>query len=241
MRANKRIIYLAAIAILIVCSIAVTVFAYLSTSSDLVVNSFTAAPETDPVIAETTNNPLTLKEDVRVYVGAPGYPVYVRAVILVTWEDGAGKVHAQKPVEGQDYEIVLNNTDWFKSGEYFYHRNPVDSDGYTQVLVDTCYQKQVGPDGYQLHVQIIAQTIQALGMTDGNTGVDPKPAVTDAWGIRVDGNGQLYNTVVAVAGDHWESLATKYGVDKDDLAALNGKTSSDPIAVGQIIILPKLS
>lgn len=225
------------------------VFAYLSQQGGSVSNAFTPDLETNPSINETfTDN---VKTNVSVNVGALDYAVYVRAAIVVTWQktetvDGVEQVHVygQLPVAGTDYSIDLNAGDskpWFQQGDFYYYRQKVDSKEpnqavLTDVLINSCKPLTSAPTGYSLHVEIIAQTIQAVGTMDGTD----VPAVTDAWGIRIDGNGQLFNTVVAVTGDTWESLAEKYGVDKEDLATLNGKTSTNAITVGQTIILPNV-
>lgn len=78
----------------------------------------------------------------------------------------------------------MNNTDWFyNANDGFYYLNAMVNSGETPNLINLCYQTQAGPsDGYRLHIEVIAQTIQALGTTD----VGGTPAVTDAWGISVD-------------------------------------------------------
>ena len=89
--------------------------------------------------------------------------------------------------------MELNDTDWFRGEDgFYYQKNPVASDGIggsalTSVLIQRCAPVAgQTPDGCGLNVEIIAQTIQALGTTDaGNV-----PAGEDAWGVRVV-NGQL--------------------------------------------------
>lgn len=171
--------------------LAVSVLAYLSASTGSVTNTFTPAGETDPTIQETFED--NIKTNVAVNVGDPGYAVYVRAAIVVNWEkdDSENTFLATAPVAGTDYTISLNTeTDdpWFLvSGGFYYHKAMVHS-GDTKILINSCKLKDgvSAPEGYHLDVQIIAQTIQALGTTD----VGDTPAVTDAWGITVS-NGQL--------------------------------------------------
>ena len=159
------------------------VFAYLSATSGSVTNTLTPEQEQRPTISETFND--TVKSDVKVDVGNPGYAVYVRAAIVVTWEDEDGNVYAQAPKE-TDYTLELGG-DWFKEGNFYYHRKMVPSGEKTGVLIERCAQKSEAPADYRLHVEIIAQTIQALGGTDaGNT-----PPVTDAWKISVDSENNL--------------------------------------------------
>ena len=176
---RKRILILAVSALLLV-SLPLAVYAYLYAGSGQLGNAFTPAPETDPAISETFDD--NEKKDVSVSVGKTGYSVYVRAAIVVTWKDKDGNVYAEKPVEGVDYTIVLNDDgSWFEYGGYYYHKAAVESEGNTEVLIEECAQLTTAPSDYALSVQVIAQTIQAAGTTD----TDDTPAVTDAWGVAV--------------------------------------------------------
>lgn len=187
MRSPKRKIWILFIMIFILACSTVVVYAYLSAQSGSVQNNFSAASGPNPSIQESTNSPLTLKENVTVDVGAPGYAVYVRVAIVINWEDANGHILGQKPVAGTDYVMNLNIADsdkWFyNSADGFYYYEEMISSGETDVLIESCYQAGESPSAtYKLNVQIIAQTIQALGTTDGN---DPIPAVTDAWGVYI--------------------------------------------------------
>ena len=153
------------------------VVAYLSRTSGDVTNTFLADADPIPEISESFDG--TTKSNVAVDVGQPGYAVYVRAAVVVTWRDEAGNVLAEAPEVSTDYSITYNTADWFEHGGFWYCRTMVNS-GNSPVLIETC-QPLVSNGKYHLHVEIISQTIQALGTTDaGDT-----PAVTDAWGIQV--------------------------------------------------------
>lgn len=175
-----------------------TVTAYLSYATDPVTNTFRAAQAVDPTVNETFED--NVKSDVSVNVGNTSYSVYVRAAVIVTWKDSDGDVLGKVPVEGTDYEISFNDEAWFVKGDYWYHKAAVNSQGNTSVLIKNCQKKEGAsvPTGYNLNVEILAQTIQALGKTDGdataNPPVDPIPAVTDAWKVFVDQNGYLTPT-----------------------------------------------
>lgn len=176
---KQRILAVILVALVVVGVSMGTVFAYLSAKSGSVSNTFIPETQVNPSIEETFDH--MVKKDVKVDVGNPGYAVYVRAVIVVTWEDEHGNVYAQAP-EDTDYTLELGDG-WFKEGNFYYHKEMVPTGGETGVLIACCERKVAAPAGYQLHVEIIAQTIQALGETDGN---NPIPAVTDAWGIPVE-------------------------------------------------------
>lgn len=170
-----------------------TVAAYLSYATKPVTNTFQAAQSVVPSVQETFND--KVKTNVSINVGNTsvnndaGYSVYVRAAVIVTWKDSAGDVLGKVPVEGTDYEISFNKNDWFLEGDYWYHREAVNSQRNTGNLITSCKMKEgaVVPEGYTLNVEILAQTIQALGTTDA----DNTPAVTDAWKVRVDADGKL--------------------------------------------------
>lgn len=184
MHKKTKMMIFAVTAILLIALTAVSVFAYLRLNLGPVKNTFGAATDPAPTVDETFDN--VVKQNVTVDVGDPGYAVYVRAAIVVTWEDASGNILATPPVDS-DYEIDLNTSDWFKKGEFYYYRTPIYS-GNTLPLINRLTKLKDAPkDGYKLHVEIISQTIQALGSTDdGGT-----PAVTDAWGVSVDSNGDL--------------------------------------------------
>lgn len=188
MRSRKLKIWAAALAAFaLTLSMVGGVYAYLKNSAeDSVENTFTPDTETDPSFSQSA-----------VDVGTLDYAVYVRAVIVVTWQktvEGAVHVYGQMPVKGTDYTIGINTAKWFEVGGFYYYRERVDSKEpnvavLTEALIASVEEKLDAnkPAGYELHVEIIAQTIQAVGGTD----VDDTPAVTDAWGISVDSDGKL--------------------------------------------------
>lgn len=163
------------------------VVAYLSTYTTPAKNTFVKDESVNPSVVETFEN--NIKTNVKIDVGEPGYAVYVRAAVVVTWKDGAGNVLGRKPIAGTDYAIEYNSDDWHfrDSDSLFYYKAPVFYDGnkedskLTSSLIVSCEPIEgKTPTGYGLNVEIIAQTIQAVGTTDGNTPVD---AVEAAWGI----------------------------------------------------------
>lgn len=185
------------------------VVAYLSDSTGEVKNTFTAEETADPSVAESFDN--DTKTDVKIEVGDPGYAVYVRAAVVVTWKDKDGQVvpagenaagevmgiwedadntvHFTGPVEGVNYTMTIGS-DWFKGSDgFYYHRKPVDkgqSNVTADLIVNCSPVEGKTPVGCGLNVEIVAQTIQAVGTTDA----DDTPAVTDAWKVNVV-NGEL--------------------------------------------------
>ena len=167
---------------------AVSALAYLSAATGTVPNSFTPETDPSPTVQETFAD--GIKTDVKVNVGNLDYAVYVRAVIVANWEkdETTGTYYGLAPVLGTDYTLELNTDNWFEENGFYYYKTMIHS-GTTENLIHSC--KLVGtanqPAGYHLNVQIIAQTIQALGKTD----VGDQFAVEAAWGISVNNDGTL--------------------------------------------------
>ena len=148
--------------------------AYIFTKTDDVTNTFTPT-EVTCFINETMEN--NVKKNVSV-TNTGDTDAYIRVAIVATWQNGNGQVAAQAAIENNDYEIDLNTGDvddkWKKSGDYWYYTVPVASGGVTDVLINSCRPVVAGPDGYTLHVEIIADAIQA----------SPVDAVIEAWGVN---------------------------------------------------------
>lgn len=163
---------------LVIVSIPLTI-AYFKADANNVNNSFTPAESIMPTVEETFEN--GEKKNVFIKVGNPGYPVYVRAEIIFNWIDENGNVYCIKPAINQDYEIDLNDDDWNLSDGFYYYNKSVASGGQTTNLINSCKLKDkvVAPEGFTFDVEIIAQTIQAVGTTDDTD----YPAIEDAWGV----------------------------------------------------------
>lgn len=148
------------------------VSAYLSASSNELTNTF--AMDEPPKI--TVNNSSITVED-------PGYAVYLRAAVVVNWKNTSnGNLLAEVPTEGTDYNLSLG-TNWFKHSDGFYYYKDKMFDGENDAkmpLPAFTLNPLTTKTGYALTIQIAAQTVQAVGTTDG---VDPVDAVVDAWGI----------------------------------------------------------
>lgn len=96
--------------------------------------------------------------------------------------NGEADIYYIAPVQNEDYTIDFNTSGWELVGDYYYCTSPVASGKTTAVLINSCALIESGadiPDGYVLNVEIIVQTVQAIGATDdGNV-----PAWKDAWKI----------------------------------------------------------
>ena len=173
--------------VLVAMIVTVVLAAYLKNSNE-VVNNFKPAVSTIPEVSEKfEENDRKLKEDVRFNVGETEYPVYVRAKIVITWQTEDDGLVYYKPVEDDDYELILSdNGAWeFNIDDGFYYcKEVINSGQYTPVLIDKCRQLKDAPaEGYTLSVEIIVQTVQAIGTTDAETYEDGTPAYQDAWDL----------------------------------------------------------
>lgn len=108
---------------------------------------------------------------------------YIRAALVVTWQDADGNACSEVPVPGTDYTWTLNISDgWFDGGDgYYYFRGVVPKGRTTPVLIDRCASANTEPDGYTLTVEILADAIQSL----------PSKAVTSCWAVGIDGDGMI--------------------------------------------------
>ncbi len=190
---KTRIISFLLFGLVLFGSMAGAVYAYLSAISGPAGDTLFPAPETDPVIATSSPVAESIADNLFVSVGDIGYPVYVRAAIVITWEDPSGAVYGQLPAEGQDYAISLNvgaDGGWFLGSDgFYYHKARVPSSGQSAPLIYslTPLDNAATPQGYTLHVQLVSQSIQAIGTTDAND----IPAVQDAWKVVTIDRGTL--------------------------------------------------
>lgn len=150
-------------------------YAYLQDNTSEVVNTFTPG-KVATVIEETFDG--SEKKDVKIE-NTENVPAYLRAAIIVNWVDADGDYAAEVPVLDEDYEIVINNTDWFEKDGYYYHKTAVDPGKSTSVLINIAKPLKEKED-YSLSIEILGSGIQAM----------PDQAVEETWDVQVI-NGQL--------------------------------------------------
>lgn len=167
------------ISLLLVLTITVGgTLAYIITKTDMVTNIFKPTEVTCEVVEPGWEDGKLTKSKVTVK-NTGDVAAYIRAAIVVTWQNDQGQVLADVPVVGDDYTITLKvgeSEAWIESDGYYYHKTPVSAkqNTNTSILVEECTVTGTAPvDGYKLHVEIIADAIQA----------EPADAVTEAWGV----------------------------------------------------------
>lgn len=167
---KKMILMLAAMALLLTVTVGSTI-AYLWTSTPAVINTFTPASSGTTIEEDFKGN---VKNNVQIK-NTGDVKSYIRAAVVITWQNATGEVLSEVPVKGTDYSITWTKAGWtdLQSDGFYYYNTVVEPGKSTGVLFTDCKPLQAAPeDGYALHVEIIAQSIQA----------EPISAVTDAWG-----------------------------------------------------------
>lgn len=158
---KKSLLLVAGIVLMLTIAIGGTI-AYIVTNTTPVVNTFT--PGEVPITIHETFDGETKSY---VYVTNDGnVPAYIRAKIIVTWKNAQGEVSGT-PVQSSDYSINWGNGWSYNNADGFYYYNSeVGAPGSTTNLIKSCTKSSTAnpPDGYDLSVEIIAESIQADGM-----------------------------------------------------------------------------
>lgn len=174
--------------LLITCVTVGGTLAYIVADSKPVENTFTPSVVTTEVMEDVTTVPGT-KSDVKIK-NTGDTTAYIRAAVVVTWQDEAGNVLGEKPVERTDYSITYDlKNGWVQGADGFYYwTSPVlsydenSNDCYTGVLFTDCTPVEGrAPEGYSLAVEILGSGIQSV----------PDTAVEEAWSnakVTVDAN-----------------------------------------------------
>ena len=164
--------------------------AFLFTQDGPVVNEFNPSQ----VRTEVTETITAEKVKTNVAITNTGdTTAWIRAAVVVTWQDKDGNDYGQMPVIGvdcnddscteHDCHISYNTTDWEQKDGFWYCRNPisnVEPDNVTPVLIETCKPIKNAPaTDYYLTVEILGSGIQTFqGVTDYMTAWNTAMGVT---------------------------------------------------------------
>ena len=192
---TKRLVITVVAIVVVLVALASVALAYYLNKTEKLNTTYNPAESKDPSFLLDSKNKSV--EDVKIKVGETDYPVFVRVVVLINWEnhttpanDEDGTVYYGTPVPGEDYTILFDETKWTlvknTASEnadniygYFYYKDPVASDSTTEAIIKYCTLKDganAPNENYVLSVKIVVQTIQAIGVTDD----DNTPAWEDA-------------------------------------------------------------
>ncbi len=186
-----RIIIAMAVLLMIAASSSMLFAKYIHSSGE-VENRFTPSTYDSPIVTDNMTKDVTgyyYKHDLSVTPAAgTDYPVYVRIALIPTWKDSSGNILGQQPVRDKDYSFTYNGTDWLLYTDgYYYCKTPVTGGNATPELI-THYRflkqlRDAPKSGYDLHVEVVAETIQAVGAKYIDVH-NRKAAVLDAWGVN---------------------------------------------------------
>lgn len=184
----KALLLIASLAVLLTATVGSTA-AWLVSKPAAVENNFVPGKVACQVLEDFGAESGTyVKSNVRVK-NTGNTDAYIRVLLVFTWKDDAGNIFSNKPQEGKDYQIVMDDlTDWIMqksdTGVYFYYKKRVAPEEETRNLIESLYQiaDVTGPENgkYKLSVDILADAVQA----------DPPEAVVDSWGVDVE-NGEI--------------------------------------------------
>lgn len=132
--------------------------AFIVANTNQVKNEFT--PGEVPIgVEESFEN--GVKENVQIRNNG-NVPAFIRAKVVATWKDSEGNV-SSTPVKAGDYEITYGS-DWELIDGFWYYNQPVLAGGVTNPLITSCTKTGTAPAGYDLSIEILAESIQAEGM-----------------------------------------------------------------------------
>lgn len=184
------------VSLLLILSVTVGgTLAFLLTRSGPVENTFTPSTVTTSVVEDFDGN---VKKEVQIK-NTGDTAAYIRAAVIITWQDGDGNVYGQKPAEGTDYTITWFDDDvdtandyWKQAADGFYYwTKPVAATDSTGYLIMECKPvADKAPAGYSLCVEILGSGIQS----------QPTTVVTTEWdsgvgGIKVENGVNLLDII----------------------------------------------
>ena len=146
-----------AIALLLVFAAGGTM-AYLTKSAGKLQNRFEAAQAPDLTIEESFTEGGSTKSDVYVKLNGGRGRYYVRAAVIIGFQDEDGNVAAIVPQAGTDYSLSLGSGWTLASDGFYYSDSPVDAGGQTSDLIEICTALS---SEYKLTVDVLAQCIAA--------------------------------------------------------------------------------
>ena len=160
----KHFAGLLALALILVCTVGGTV-AYLVTHTDPVVNTFTPGEVSCQVEEKFEGNNVKTKAVVE---NTGNVPAYIRVAVVANTIDGEGNITGMTNLP----DNRLNETDWTKSGGFYYYKGVVQPGDVTANLLTAD-----GIDLTGIQVTILASAIQSM----------PDDAVEEAWQMSYDG------------------------------------------------------
>lgn len=168
---GKKLIALCAALVLVIGTVGATI-AWLTAQTNPVINTFDPS-QVSCAVDENFDSESGLKENVRIQ-NTSDIPAYIR-VRLVSYHKEGDTIVGGAGELPQDKD--LNLTGWVRIGAYYYCKVPVAANDFTPELIES-YQLKEGQV-----LEVLAEAIQS----------EPSDAVTEAWGVSVDAEGNIQN------------------------------------------------
>lgn len=185
-RWNRSAALLVCLLLALGCTVGGTL-AYIFTHTLPVENVFQPTEVTTTVVEDFKDG---VKKDVKIK-NTGTTDAWLRAAVVITWQNADGQVYGQAPVKDTDYSISYNlsaqadSDKWVEGDDGFYYwTSPVAPEGLTGVLIKECKLAEGAnvPDGYFLTVEILGSGIQSK----------PATAFDESWtssGLKVSSDG----------------------------------------------------
>ena len=157
---------------LTVCCVIGGTLAWLTANTKPVENIFDPA-HVSCEVQEEFDSSTGVKENVQIK-NTSDIPAYIRVRLVGYNKDAKGDIIGGAAEWLKDIPVETNGN-WFKAGNYYYYKVPVEPGKFTNNLITTCTLQ----DGQVL--EILAEAIQS----------EPTDAVVDSWHVIVDENGNI--------------------------------------------------
>lgn len=157
-RSGKSILLLVSLLLIVTATVGGTI-AFLMDSDDPLHNLFNPSEVTTKVDEELSGN---VKSNVKIQ-NTGNTDAWIRAAVVVTWQDEAGNVYGQAPVKGTDYTDWTPGDYWVQGTDgFYYYTKPVAAGASTATALIAEISTIGNPpaDGYYLTVEIIGSGIQ---------------------------------------------------------------------------------
>lgn len=183
-RWNKPVLILVSLVMIVTMALGATL-AYIFTGTGDVENTFTPSKVTT-LVEETLED--GVKTDVKIK-NTGDTDAFIRAAVVITWQNKAGDVYGQAPVAGTNYTNWQVGNNWIEGNDgFYYYSKPVAPQTTTAdaLIAEIAPIGEPPAEGYYLTVEIIGSGIQSKGED-----ADGKKPVELAWGVTVANDGTI--------------------------------------------------
>lgn len=189
-KSGKAVTLMASLLVVLGLAVGGTV-AILFDKTEAITNTFTPAEITTTVDEGTDKG---VKSNVKIK-NEGTTDAWIRAAVIITWQNEAGEVYGKAPVADTDYTITYDLANgWVKGNDgFYYYTSPVAAGKSTGELITKCELKDGAnvPTGYNLCVEILGSAIQSWPLEVFNNTSTQSPSGS-GWsassGLRASGD-----------------------------------------------------